>query len=61
MLRMMVLLSSFFLFQDLRALAKSMLGKTCFVGWPYLVEAKVHSIANRTKLYSLVCWSLIQQ
>lgn len=40
--------------QDMSALAKKMIGRPCYVGWPYLVEAKVHSLANKEKLYCMV-------
>ena len=41
-----------FIVQDMYKLAKLIVGKVRQVGWPYLVEAKVHAIADRkTKYY----------
>ena len=32
-------------------LAKKLLAKSAFVGWPYLVEAKIHSLSDGKNLY----------
>ena len=37
--------------QDLLQLAKELIGKTIYVGWPYLNEAMVHSISDGAVQY----------
>lgn len=38
--------------QDTYKLAKLLVGKLRYVGWPYLVEAKIHAISDgKTKYY----------
>ena len=39
--------------QDIQRLAQSLVGQTAHVEWPYLVEAKVVSVANDTVKYFL--------
>ena len=47
-----VFLLLFFIIQDMYKLAKLVVGKVRYVGWPYLVEAKVHAIGDgKTKYY----------
>ena len=37
--------------QDLLKLAKELIGKPIYVGWPYLTEAMVHSISDGAVQY----------
>ena len=37
---------TYFFVQNIKDLAEEMIGKTCYVGWPYLVEAKVLSLSD---------------
>ena len=39
--------------QDLYKLANDLIGSQCYVGWPYLTEAKVHALSDgKTKYYA---------
>jgi len=35
------------------ALAKQLLGRQAYVGWPHLVEAKIHSLSDGTNHYQV--------
>ena len=37
--------------QKLYNLATELVGLQCYVGWPYLAEAKVHAVSDRTTKY----------
>ena len=40
--------------QNLHNLARQLIGKVVYIGWPYLTEAKVHSISDGVVEYSQV-------